>query len=201
MGAAGRAAAARRPRPRGDADVPKARRRRARTCARGALETPLDHFRGIRKKFDAAGISIYAYNYSFNDELHRRGDRPRLRDDARRSAPRSSPRRPRSTVAKRVVPFAEKHQMVVAMHNHSNTDGPERVRHARELRRGDGDVEVLQGQPRHRPLHGRELDAVAYLASTTPTSPTCTSRTARRTRATTCRGARATRRSARCCSC
>ena len=33
----------------------------------------------------------------------------------------------------------------------------ERVRDARELRRGDEDVEVLQGQPRHRPLHRRQL--------------------------------------------
>ena len=30
------------------------------------LETPLDHFRDVRKKFDAAGITIYAYNYSPN---------------------------------------------------------------------------------------------------------------------------------------
>src|SRR6185295_5006400 len=30
------------------------------------LETPLDHFRDVRKKFDAAGIAIYAYNYSPN---------------------------------------------------------------------------------------------------------------------------------------
>ena len=44
------------------------------------LETPLDHFRARRKKFDAAGITIYAYNYSLNDELHRRRDRSRLRD-------------------------------------------------------------------------------------------------------------------------
>ena len=30
------------------------------------LTTPLDHFRGIRQKFDAAGIRVYAYNYSPN---------------------------------------------------------------------------------------------------------------------------------------
>src|SRR5215475_1200577 len=28
------------------------------------LETPLDHFRDVKKKFDAAGITIYAWNYS-----------------------------------------------------------------------------------------------------------------------------------------
>ena len=30
------------------------------------LETPLDHFRARRKKFDAAGITIHAFNYSLN---------------------------------------------------------------------------------------------------------------------------------------
>src|SRR6185295_3316381 len=29
------------------------------------VDTPLDHFRDIRRKFEAAGLSIYAYNYSF----------------------------------------------------------------------------------------------------------------------------------------
>ena len=75
----------------------------------------------------------------------------------RPSARRSSPPRPRWRWPRRVVPFAEKHKMVVAMHGHSKRRRPERVRHARELRRGDEDVEVLQGQPRHRPLHGRQL--------------------------------------------
>src|SRR5690242_3618988 len=28
------------------------------------LTTPLEHVRSVKKKFDAAGISIYAYNYS-----------------------------------------------------------------------------------------------------------------------------------------
>ena len=44
------------------------------------LETPLDHFTAIKKKFDAAGVKLQAYNLSFNETLHRRGDRPRLPD-------------------------------------------------------------------------------------------------------------------------
>ena len=31
---------------------------------RWRVETPLEHFQGIRKKFDAAGIRIWAFNYS-----------------------------------------------------------------------------------------------------------------------------------------
>src|SRR5215469_18825189 len=29
------------------------------------LNTPLSYFEGVRKKFDAAGVRLYAYNYSF----------------------------------------------------------------------------------------------------------------------------------------
>src|SRR6185295_11154342 len=44
------------------ADVQKSRD----DLRRWRLSTPLDHFTAIKKKFDAAGISIYAYNYSPN---------------------------------------------------------------------------------------------------------------------------------------
>jgi len=30
---------------------------------------PMDHFRGVRKKFDDAGVLLYAYNYSFRDDF------------------------------------------------------------------------------------------------------------------------------------
>ena len=29
----------------------------------------MDHFHGVRKKFDDAGILLYAYNYSFRDDF------------------------------------------------------------------------------------------------------------------------------------
>ena len=73
------------------------------------LETPLDHFRNVRKKFDAAGITIYAYNYnpnaSFTDAEIDRGfeiakalgaDDHHGVDDARRR-PSGSRRSPTST--------------------------------------------------------------------------------------------------------
>src|ERR1044071_5987967 len=33
------------------------------------LSTPLDHFRKIADKFKQAGITLYAYNYSFRDDF------------------------------------------------------------------------------------------------------------------------------------
>ena len=33
------------------------------------LETPVEHFRTISDKFKTAGITLYAYNYSFHDDF------------------------------------------------------------------------------------------------------------------------------------
>ena len=133
--------------------------------------------------------------------LHRRGDQSRLRD--RQGARRRDHHRlgharvgEEDRAVRREAPDGRRDAQPLEHR------GPQRVRHARELRGGDEAVEVLQGQPRHRPLHRRELrrGRVPEGASRRA-SRTSTSRTARRTRATTCRGAPATRRSARCCSC
>ena len=104
-------------------------------------------------------------------------------------------------LARRLVPFAEKHGMPVAMHNHSNLKDPNEFATPGELHLGAGDVAAFPRQPRHRPLHRCQFRP-ARLPRGAPRqrSPTCISRTARRTRATPRRGDRATRRSAkRCC--
>jgi sugar phosphate isomerase/epimerase len=90
---------------------------------RWRLDTPLDHFRDIRKKFDAAGISIYAYNYSPNaghtdEEIDRSFQMSKALGAEIITASTTI------EAAKRIAPFAEKHRMVVAMHGHSNTSAP-----------------------------------------------------------------------------
>jgi sugar phosphate isomerase/epimerase len=103
-------------------DSPEAQK--ARTALRAwRLETPLDHFRAIRKKFEAAGISVFAYNYSFNqsftdEEIDRGFEIARALGAEVITASTTLP------VAKRVVPFAEKHKLTVAMHGHSRLDDP-----------------------------------------------------------------------------
>ena len=82
------------------------------------VETPLDHFRDIRTKFNAAGISIYAYNYSFNTsftdaEIDRGFEMTKALGAEIVTASTTL------DVARRVAPFAERHKTVVAMHGHS----------------------------------------------------------------------------------
>jgi sugar phosphate isomerase/epimerase len=90
---------------------------------RWRVETPLDHFRAIRQKFDAAGIRIWAYNYSpdvrFTDEEINRGF-----EIAKALGAEIITASATLESAKKIAPFAEKHRMVVAMHNHSNTKDP-----------------------------------------------------------------------------
>ena len=99
-------------------------RQKAREALRRwRLETPLDHFRGIRKQFESAGLSIAAYNYSpgadFTDEEIDRGFEITKALGAGFITASAT-----VTTAQRIAPFVDKHKMVVAMHNHSNLKDP-----------------------------------------------------------------------------
>ena len=87
------------------------------------LETPLDHFREIRQRFNKAGITVYAFNYSpnrtFTDEEIDRGF-----EITRALGAEIITSSTTVDVAKKIAPFAEKHQIVVAMHGHSAADKP-----------------------------------------------------------------------------
>jgi sugar phosphate isomerase/epimerase len=88
------------------------------------LTVSMDHFKGLKKKFDDAGINIYAYNYSFNnsftdDEIERGFEM------AKALGVRAITASTTVSVAKRVAPFAEKHKIIVAMHGHSDIKDPE----------------------------------------------------------------------------
>jgi sugar phosphate isomerase/epimerase len=87
------------------------------------LSVPLDYFTGIRKRFDEAGVKLYAYNYSFadnftDDEIERGFEFAEALGVGIITASTTVP------VAKRVAPFAEKHKIIVAMHGHSDLKDP-----------------------------------------------------------------------------
>jgi sugar phosphate isomerase/epimerase len=87
------------------------------------ISTPIEHFADIRKAYASAGMSIYAYNYSFardfTDEEIDRGFTMAKALGAQIITSSTT-----LEVARRVVPFAERHAMDVAVHNHSNTSDP-----------------------------------------------------------------------------
>jgi sugar phosphate isomerase/epimerase len=87
------------------------------------VQVPMDHFRGIQKQFQAAGLRIYGYNYSFKREMSDQ-EIDRGFEMARALGAEIITASTTLDVAQRVVPFAAKHKMVVAMHNHSDLTDP-----------------------------------------------------------------------------
>jgi sugar phosphate isomerase/epimerase len=87
------------------------------------LSVSLDEFKSIRKKFDTAGIQLYAYNLSFNDSFtDEEIDRGFLMAKALGVGLVTASST--LTAAKRVVPYAAKHKIKVAMHGHDNVKDP-----------------------------------------------------------------------------
>lgn len=113
-------------RPPGEGPAPEMReamRKRAEELRKWRLSVSLDHFKDVRKKFDAAGVKLQAYNLSFNnnftDEEIDRGF-----EMAKALGVKIITASSTLTAAKRVAPFAEKHKITVAMHNHANLTDP-----------------------------------------------------------------------------
>jgi len=126
-----------------------------------AARTPLDHFKNARKKFDAAGLTIYGYCYnmnaSFTDAELERGFEITKAIGAEVMTTSTT-----MDVARRLAPLADKHKVIVGLHGHSNIT----IRtssHAGKLRGGDEDVALSEGQPRHRSLWAADYDPIAYI--------------------------------------
>jgi sugar phosphate isomerase/epimerase len=87
------------------------------------ITTPLSYFEDIRRKFDAAGIRLYAYSLNFNDgfsddELDRGFQMTKaLGTDLITTSTTL-------TCAKRLAPLAEKYRVRVALHGHDQTSKP-----------------------------------------------------------------------------
>jgi sugar phosphate isomerase/epimerase len=98
--------------------------RQAREALRNwRLNQPIEHFNGIRQAFATAGLSIYAFNYSFgNDFTDEEIDRGFVM--ARALGAEIITASTNLTVARRVAPFSDRHRMVVSMHNHSDVRDP-----------------------------------------------------------------------------
>jgi len=100
-------------------DVARAKQKQGRETV------SLDYFRGIRKKFNDAGITIYSYNpidvgLEFSDlELDR------VFQMAKALGAKAVNVSTTMTALKRLVPFAEKNEIIIAPHGHSVTWDPE----------------------------------------------------------------------------
>lgn len=85
------------------------------------LTIPLDHFKGIAKRFTDAGIRIYGYNGSFgsSDEGNNR-----TFEIAKALGAKVITWSGTVSVAKQIAPLVDQHKMIVAVHGHSNVKDP-----------------------------------------------------------------------------
>ena len=152
--------------------IPLKRHAHARRCEKWRIETPLNYFRDVRKKFAVAGISIYAYNYSFaadmtDEEIDRGFEMTKTLGAGIITASTNL------TVARRVVPFAEKHKMIVAMHGHSDKSDPN------EFCTPESFAAAIKMSKYYKinldigDLTAAGFDALPTSANIMPTSPTC----------------------------
>jgi sugar phosphate isomerase/epimerase len=102
---------------------------------------PLDELRGVRKKFDDAGITLYALNYSMN-ESYSDQELEKGFDIAKALGVKYITASSNVTTAKRIDPLAKKHQIYVAMHNHSNMK-------ANEFARPEDFAEAMAGKSKY----------------------------------------------------
>jgi sugar phosphate isomerase/epimerase len=89
-------------------------------------ETAIEHWAAIGRRFKDAGITVYAFNYSFAASF---SDAEIDRGFAMARALGAEIITASATLAssRRVVPFAATHKMIVAMHGHSNVNDPNQL--------------------------------------------------------------------------
>jgi sugar phosphate isomerase/epimerase len=88
------------------------------------LMTPMSHYAAIRRRFEDAGLRIYLYNVNFN-ETFTDAERDRTFEAAKALGAEGFSSSTVISEARRLVPFAERHRMFVAMHNHNNLVDPD----------------------------------------------------------------------------
>lgn len=88
------------------------------------VEAPISYFEGIRKKFDDAGILIYAYNYSFRKDFSD-AEIERGFQMAKAMKVKYITASSNVSVAPRVDKYAQQYKITVGFHGHDQTSNPD----------------------------------------------------------------------------
>ena len=102
---------------------------------------PLDEIRQVRKKFDDAGIELYALNYSFREDFTDQ-ELARGFDLAKTLGVKYITASSNVSTAARLDPLAQEHKIYVAFHNHSNIK-------TNEFARPEDFAEAMRGKSKY----------------------------------------------------
>jgi sugar phosphate isomerase/epimerase len=91
------------------------------------LSAPLDRFREIRKKFDAAGLDLYSYVMTIGDDFTEEEIDAVFRHMQALSVDKFCTNQTRVAMGPRMAPYAEKYQIRPAFHTHQLSQDPNEV--------------------------------------------------------------------------
>jgi sugar phosphate isomerase/epimerase len=91
------------------------------------LSTPMSHFEGIKKKFNDAGINIFAYCVNGMGDDFTSDEIDVMFAQARALGASTISSSTTVSIAQKLVPFAEKHKYTIAYHNHAVLNDPNEV--------------------------------------------------------------------------
>ena len=122
----------------------------------------LKEYETVRKKFDDAGLTLYAYNYSFRDDFSD-DEIARGFEMAKALGVKYLTASSTVTAAARIDPHAKKNKIYVGMHNHSNIKPNEYARPEdfEEAMRGKSEYIAVNLDIGH--FTAADYDAVDYL--------------------------------------
>ena len=91
------------------------------------LSEPLERFRAIRRKFDAAGLDLFSYVMTIGDDFTEPEIEAVFKQMQALGVKRFCTNQTRVGMGRRMVPFAEKYQISPAFHTHSLVKDPNEV--------------------------------------------------------------------------
>lgn len=87
------------------------------------IATPMDHFQGIRKKLDNAGIKVVAYTINYRDDFTD-DEIAKTFEQAKALSAQTIATSTQLSMLPRLAPMAEKYKMNVSVHGHANVKDP-----------------------------------------------------------------------------
>ena len=103
------------------------------TLRQWRINLPLDRFREVRKKFDDAGLNLFSYVYTIDDDMTDPEIDAAFRQMQALKVGVFCTNQTRVTMAPRMAPFADKYKIKPAWHPHDNIDSPVEVATAETL--------------------------------------------------------------------
>ena len=91
------------------------------------LSTPMSHFEGIKKKFNSAGINVFAYCVNGMGDDFTSDEIDVMFAQAKALGASTISSSTTVSIAQKLVPFSEKHKYTIAYHNHADLSDPNQV--------------------------------------------------------------------------